>query len=68
MQSFDVTGMTCQHCVGAVTAAITRADPGASTEVDLATGKVIVKNGSAPEDVLLAAIAAEGYEAVPAMD
>ncbi len=65
MQTFDVTGMSCQHCVGAVTAAITRADPGASSEVDLATGKVVVTNDTAPEDVLLAAIAAEGYEAVP---
>ena len=65
MQTFDVTGMSCQHCVGAVTAAITRADPGASSEVDLATGKVVVTNDTAPADVLLAAIAAEGYEAVP---
>ncbi len=68
MQTFDVTGMSCQHCVSAVTDAITRADPGASTEVDLATGKVVVNNDSAPEDVLLEAIAAEGYEAVPTMD
>ena len=68
MQTFDVKGMSCQHCVGAVTAAITRADPGASAEVDLATGKVVVNNDTAPEDVLLAAIAAEGYEAVPTMD
>lgn len=68
MQSFDVTGMSCQHCVGAVTAAITRVDPGASTEVDLATGKVVVNNDSAPEDVLLAAIEAEGYEAIPSTD
>ena len=64
MQTFDVTGMSCQHCVGAVTAAITRADPGASAEVDLASGKVVVTNDTAPADVLLAAIAAEGYEAV----
>ena len=68
MQKFDVTGMTCQHCVGAVTAAITRVDPGASTEIDLTTGKVVVNNDSAPEDVLLEAIAAEGYEATPAAD
>ncbi len=68
MQSFDVTGMTCQHCVGAVTAAITRADPGASAEVDLATGKVVVNNDTAPQDVLLQAIESEGYEAVPTLD
>ncbi len=68
MQKFDVTGMSCQHCVGAVTAAITRADPGASVEVDLETGKVVVNNETAPEDVLVSAIEAEGYEATPTMD
>ena len=68
MQSFDVTGMTCQHCVGAVSAAIAKVDPGASTEIDLASGKVVVTNDSAPEDVILQAIAAEGYDAVPSSD
>ncbi|MDT7951782.1 MAG: heavy-metal-associated domain-containing protein [Acetobacteraceae bacterium] len=68
MQKFDVKGMTCQHCVGAVSAAITRVDPGASPEIDLSTGKVVVNNDSAPEDVFLEAIASEGYEAVPATD
>lgn len=68
MQTFDVTGMTCQHCVGAVSAAVTKADPGASAEIDLASGKLVISNDSAPEDVFLQAIAAEGYEAVPSMD
>ena len=65
MQSFDIKGMTCQDCVGAVTAAVQRVDPGASVEVDLEAGKLVVNNDSAPEDVLLEAIAAEGYEAIP---
>ncbi len=68
MQTFDIKGMTCQHCVAAVSAAVTQVDPGASTEIDLATGKLVVSNESAPEDVLLAAIAAEGYEAIPTLD
>ena len=68
MQTFDVTGMTCQHCVAAVTDAIKRVDPDASPEVDLGTGKVVVQNDTAPEDVLLQAIAAEGYEATPSID
>ena len=68
MQTFDVTGMTCQHCVSAVAEAITRVDPGATTEIDLKAGKVVVQNDSAPQDVLLEAIASEGYEAVPTME
>ena len=66
MQSFDVKGMTCQHCVAAVTDAVQRVDPSASVEVNLEGGKLVVNNDSAPEDVLLEAIAAEGYEATPA--
>ena len=68
MQSFDVKGMSCQHCVSAVAGAITRVDPGASAEIDLASGKVVVSNDTAPEDIFLEAIAAEGYEAIPTMD
>lgn len=68
MQTFDIIGMTCQHCIGAVTAAVAKVDPGASAEIDLASGKLVINNDSAPEDVFLEAIAAEGYEAVPTMD
>ncbi len=68
MQSFDITGMTCQHCVGAVSAAIAKVDPGASSEIDLPSGKLVINNDSAPEDVYLQAIAAEGYEAIPSLD
>ncbi len=65
MQSFDVKGMDCEHCVSAIKAAIQSADPDARVEVDLATGKVVVSDETAPQDVLLEAIAAEGYEAIP---
>lgn len=65
MQSFDVKGMTCDHCVSAIKAAIAIADPNAQVDIDLAAGKVVVANDSAPEDVLLQAIEAEGYEAIP---
>ena len=66
MPSFDVTGMTCQHCVAAVTRAIGEVDPAAAVAVDLQRGKVVVQNGIASEAALIEAIASEGYEAVPA--
>lgn len=68
MQSFKVTGMTCGHCVRAVTDAIHAVDPGAVVEVDLDAGHVTVRDGVAPASRITQAIAAEGYtaEQVPA--
>ncbi len=63
MQSFKVTGMTCGHCVRAVTEAVRSVDPGADVEVDLQAGRVTVRDGTAPPDRITEAIAAEGYAA-----
>jgi copper chaperone len=61
MQLFTVTGMTCGHCVRAVTGAITSRDAQASVRVDLATGRVEVDSDT-PRADLAAAVAEEGYE------
>lgn len=61
MQLFTVIGMTCGHCVRAVTTAITSRDAHAAVRVDLATGRVEV-DSDAPRAALAAAIAEEGYE------
>ncbi len=66
MQSFDVKGMTCSHCVTAVTDSIQYVDPEAKVAVDLDKGKVVVTDDTAPQDVILEAIEKEGYEATPA--
>ncbi len=63
MQSFNVTGMTCGHCVRAVTDAVHSVDPGATVEVDLDTGSVTIRDDVAPASLILDAIAAEGYAA-----
>ncbi len=63
--TLQITGMTCGHCVAAVTAAL-KAVPGVeSVEVNLERGEGVVK-GSANADQLAEAVAAEGYEARPA--
>jgi copper chaperone len=67
VQSFKVDGMTCAHCVQAVTGAVQTVDPGSLVEVDLARGRVRVEGGAAP-DVVAQAIAAEGYAAEPVAD
>ena len=43
-QTFQVQGMTCGHCAGAVTEAVKSVDPQAEVKVDLASGKVEVQS------------------------
>lgn len=67
MQIFKVQGMTCEHCVKAVTGAVQAIDASAQVQVDLAAGEVRVHT-THPVDQVLEAIINEGYkaEAVPA--
>lgn len=60
MHVFHVQGMTCGHCVRAVTEAITAHDPAAQVEVALAQGQVQVSSALS-RDTLAALIAEEGY-------
>lgn len=62
MQHFQVKGMTCQHCVRAVTQAVQDQDPAATVVVNLQEGRVEVESGLAP-DVIIGLIGAEGYAA-----
>ncbi|APA85271.1 cation transporter [Paraburkholderia sprentiae WSM5005] len=55
-----VEGMSCQHCVAAVTNAIREHDAAAQVQVDLATGRVITESAQ-PVDALKAAIVEAGY-------
>lgn len=65
MQEFKVTGMTCGHCVRAVTDAVRSVDPGAAVAVDLDAGRLTVQNGTASASRIAEAVAAEGYTAEP---
>ena len=56
-----VAGMTCGHCVKAVTAAIHARDPAAKVEVVLAEGLVRATT-TLPRTEIAAAIAEEGYQ------
>jgi len=57
---FQVEGMSCQHCVAAVTNAIREHDDGAQVQVDLAAGRVTVESTQSVE-ALKAAIDEAGY-------
>ncbi|MDO9345861.1 MAG: cation transporter [Pseudomonas sp.] len=62
MQVFSVEGMTCGHCVRAVTQAVQGQDPAASVKVDLAAKEVGVESRLSAEQVI-EAITEEGYSA-----
>lgn len=60
MQVFKVQGMTCGHCVKAVTRALQSADQQAQVQVDLALGEVRVQSALSAE-AIRQAISEEGY-------
>lgn len=62
MTEFKVTGMSCSHCVSAITAAVRRHAPEAAVDVDLAAGRVRVGSTVDP-GTLLQAIEDAGYHA-----
>lgn len=62
MQIFSVEGMTCGHCVRAVTQAVQSQDPAASVKVDVAAKEVGVESRLSAEEVI-SLISEEGYSA-----
>lgn len=58
--TLTVEGMSCGHCVKAVTAAIQAKDPNAKVEVDLAGGTVKTET-ILPRQVVSMAVEEEGY-------
>ncbi|MCU1391773.1 MAG: heavy metal transport/detoxification protein [Ilumatobacteraceae bacterium] len=60
-ETFTVVGMTCGHCVAAVTGEVSKLD--GVTAVDLATGTVTVASASPIDPATFAAAVDEaGYE------
>ena len=60
MLKFKVTGMTCGHCVKAVTQAVQSIAPQAQVAVNLETGEVSIIGATDPAAVSTA-ITGEGY-------
>jgi copper chaperone len=61
MQVFNVQGMSCGHCVRAITQVLQAEDPAASVRIDLAAKEVGVESRLTAEQVI-SLISAEGYE------
>jgi len=62
--TFNVQGMTCEHCEKAVSRAIRQLDRAAEVQIDRAANKVEVASSQAAE-VLKQAIVDEGYTVSP---
>jgi copper chaperone CopZ len=61
--TYTVNGMTCSHCVTAVTAELTRLPGVRDVLVELPTGAVIVESdGPLPIDEIRVAVDEAGYE------
>lgn len=63
VRTYQVSGMTCTHCVGAVTREIGALDPVTDVQVELATGDVTVQSTRPLTDAeLTAALDEAGYQ------
>ncbi|MGH3736308.1 MAG: heavy-metal-associated domain-containing protein [Micromonosporaceae bacterium] len=61
--TYTVTGMTCGHCVAAVTAEVSRLPGVRGVDVDLGSGRVVVEADAALDvDAVRAAVDEAGYE------
>jgi copper chaperone len=61
--TYTVTGMTCRHCVGAVTGEVSRIPGVTDVRVDLSTGQVTVTSDESIDvDTIRASVDEAGYE------
>lgn len=60
-QTFEVTGMTCGHCVMTVTQAISEVPGITAVQVELATGEAQVRGDNIDEKAVRTAVAEAGY-------
>ncbi len=63
--TYTVSGMTCGHCVSAVTEEVTKIPGVTDVQVDLASGAVTIASDSGVDDsAVQAAVDEAGYELV----
>ena len=66
VESFNISGMTCAHCVAAVTAEVSKIKGVTKVDVDLASGSVTVESDPPVDpNALAAAIDEAGYTLAP---
>jgi copper chaperone len=61
LRTYNVEGMSCQHCVAAVTAELGELHGVSSVEVDLASGAVRVRGNDVDGEAVRVAVEDAGY-------
>lgn len=61
IREYTVKRMTCEHCVRSVTEEVSELSGVDGVDVDLASGRPVVR-GNAGDDAVRAAVAEAGYE------
>ena len=61
---YTISGMTCAHCVAAVSAEVGGVRGVTSVDVDLASGSLDVRGDSFTDDAIAEAVAEAGYDVV----
>jgi copper chaperone len=59
--TYNVTGMTCQHCVAAVSEKLSEVPGVRGVEVDLDSGDVVVAGSDVDGEAVRGAVVAAGY-------
>jgi copper ion binding protein len=65
-QVYTVSGMTCEHCVSAISSEVGGVAGVEAVDVDLARGQVTVTGDGYTDDEIRAAVDEAGYELVEA--
>jgi copper chaperone len=63
-RTYNVTGMSCEHCVAAVSAAVGELSGVSSVDIDLADGVVTVRGNGVDDEAVRVAVEAAGYDLV----
>ncbi len=63
-REYTVAGMTCAHCVAAVTEEVEQVAGVEAVEVELASGRLAVQGDSVDDAAIRAAVDEAGYEVV----
>lgn len=63
--TYTVSGMTCEHCVRSVTEEVAEVPGVEAVDVDLASGRMVVRGEEVDDDAVRAAVDEAGYALVP---
>lgn len=60
-RTYNVTGMSCEHCVAAVEQQVGRVAGVSEVDVDLASGALVVHGSGVDDEAVRAAVETAGY-------